>query len=299
MKAIKFACLTMVVCLLASCRNDVLLEERGEGLYSSSLSSKPAILKLSFVENTQRKAEFAEGQAVEFGLTYLEEPKSEKKRVYLEVYEDLTFGKQVEYLPTNSGFPADDWELPSDMPKVTKFVYVNGLVQGFDKSGNVIFEDAYEDQYWISPEEFGSAKLAAEFAVKSFYKPSEVAQKAIEIAKKGAAKFEDLDEAFQLTRYLDVEVSSSARSGDQGEVVREETYILPEYGVVYRTEGYTSSGKLKDIEHNFYTKNDDGVIYQASSHYRNVQYSEAYDIYFTEHSDIFYSEFKIETSLDL
>ena len=67
---------------------------------------------------------------------------------------------------------------------------------------------------------------------------------------------------------------------------------MPEYGVVYRTEGYTSSGKLKDIEHNFYTKNDEGVIYQASSHYRNVQYSEAYDIYFTEHSDIFYSEFQ-------
>jgi len=89
--------------------------------------------------------------------------------------------------------------------------------------------------------------------------------------------------------------SASARTSSTtaSEVVEEKDYFLPEYGVLYRTEGYTSDGSLKDIEHHFYEFTDDNAFVMASSHYRNRRYSAAYDLSFVEYSDIFFEDYTI------
>ncbi len=288
--------------LLAACQKDLLLEERGEGLLPSSLSDKPSILRLSFIEEVVRRAEFPEGSAEEFGLTYLEEPKSERKQIYLEVYYDFTFSKQVEYLTTNSKFPADQWKLPNDMPQLKKTTYSNGKITGYDASNNVIYEDTYEQQLWINPEEFQSIEMAREFVIASYYNPKSVKDRLLDNAKINASNYAEIaDGIIEVTQDFSSDPAApSNRAGEKGqEVASEKTYLLPDYGVVYRTEGYTASGELKDMEHNFFVFNEDSVLYMQSSHYRNLQYSSAYDISFLEHSDIFYKDFKIETSLNL
>ena len=107
----------------------------------SVFSGKPAILKMSYTEVAQRKAEFAEGTPKDHNLTYIEEPRSERKKVYIEIYADLTYGKQVQYLPPESDFPADTWTLPADMPEVKKIIYSNGLAKGYDDAGNLLLEE--------------------------------------------------------------------------------------------------------------------------------------------------------------
>lgn len=287
---------------MASCQKDILLEERAKGLFPSALSDKPSILKVSFIEEAVRKAEFPEGTAAEFGLTYLEEPKSERKQIYLEVYDDFTFSKQVEYLSSNRNFPADHWKLPNDMPQLKKTTYINGKITGYDASKNIIYEDTYEQQYWINSEEFETIEMAKEFVVASYYNPKSVKNKLLNMARVNADNYSEIsDGIIEVTQNFPVDPSSlKIKTGDNGqEVSSEKIYLLPEYGVVYRTEGYTASGELKDMEHNFYAFNKDSVLYMQSSHYRNFQYSSAYDITFLEHSDIFYKDFKIETSLNL
>jgi len=258
-------------------------------------------LRISFTEETQRKAEFPAGVAENKGLTYLEEPKSERKKIALEVYYDFSVGKQVEYLAPNSDFPADKWSLPKDMPKLKRITYLNGVVKGYDASQNLIYEDTYEQNYWLDPTEFESAEEARKFAIAAYYNPKTVGDKMINIAMEGANSYTKLsDQVFEFTQVLD-NVSSPALRGAENanlEVSTEKIYMLAEYGVVLRTEGYTASGEMKDMEHNFYAFNQDSVLYIKSSHYRNLQYSSAYDVSFTEFSDIFYENFQIETSVD-
>lgn len=291
-----------VIFLLAACQKDLLLDEGAEGLFPSALSDKPSILKLSFIEEVQRKAEFPEGTAEEFGLTYLEEPKSERKQIYLEVYYDFTFSKQVEYLQTNSKFPADQWKLPNDMPQLKKTTYINGKIKGYDDAGKIIYEDTYEQQYWINSEEFETIEKAREFVVASYFKPKTIKNRLLDMARVNASGYTEIgDGIIEVTQIFPVDATApTSRTTEKGqEVSSEKVYLLPDYGVVYRTEGYTASGEIKDMEHNFYAFTEDSVLYMQSSHYRNLQYSSAYDITFLEHSDIFYKDFKIETSLTL
>lgn len=191
------------------------------------------------------------------------------------------------------------------MPKVQKFTYVNGVVKGYDAKRDVIFEDTYQPDLWLDPGAFESVEEAKKFAVATYYNPKSVAKKAIAMAKNGADSYSELsDEAVVLTQQLELpltDVPAVARTkaaNDRAlEVSSEKIYMLPDYGTVYRTEGYTARGDLKDLEHNFFTFTEDSVLHLASSHYRNIQYSTAYDITFVEHSDIFYSNFVIQTSI--
>ena len=292
-----------MLAFLVSCQKDALLEDSSGKTFPTALTDKPTLLKLSYTEETQRRAEFPEGAAEEYGMTYLEEPKSERKQIYLEVYQDFTYSKQVEYLPTTSDFPADVWSLPNDMPKVQKFTYINGVVKGYDARQDVIFEDTYEQGYWLDVEAFDSVEEAKKFAVATYYNPKSVAEKAVSIAKKGADGYSEMsDQALVFTLNLEPTapvpaVARTQAANDLGlEVSSEKLYMLPEYGIVYRNEGYTANGDLKDLEHNFYAYNADSVLHMTSSHYRNKQYSSAYDITFVEHSDIFYRNFVIKTS---
>ena len=295
----------LALTFLVSCQKDALLENTSDDTFPDALTDKPALLKVSFTEETHRKAEFPEGAAEKYGMTYLEEPKSERKHIYIEVYNDFTYSKQVEYVPTTSDFPADGWSLPEDMPKVRKFTYVNGIVTGYDAKQNVIYEDTYEPSYWLDANAFDSAEEAKAFAVATYYNPSSIAKKAIAMAKAGTDSYSELsDQAIVFTQALDVPTQNGpavarreAANGKGLEVSSEKLYMLPEYGVVYRTEGYTANGDLKDLEHNFYAFNEDSALCLTSSHYRNEQYSSAYDITFIEHSDIFYSNFVIKTSI--
>ena len=267
----------------------------------STLSRKPAVLKMTYLEVAQRKAEFAEGTPQGHSLTYIEEPRSERKQVYIEVYDDLTYSKQINYLEPESDFPADYHVLPDDMPEMKKVIYSNGFARGYDKAGRLILEEPFDDSYWVDPSEFGSQEEAIAYVIDSYFNPKAIAAKTLESAEKYADDFERLGEqAAMVTTRLEpstVSQSPSARNtGSPDEVVEEKTYLLPEYGAVYRTEGYTSEGTLKDIEHNFYAFTPDGAFVMPSSHYRNKEYSEAYDLSYIEHSDIFYENYKIEAN---
>lgn len=297
----KLTQLLTLVLLLSSCRQNLQLEENAGGLLPSELSNKPIIFKLSYTEESQRKSEFTEGAAEKYGLTYLEEPKSERKEVYLEVYYDFSIGKQIEYLTPNSDFPADKWQLPKDMPKLKKTIYLDGVVKGYDANGTLIFEDTYNQDYWLDPTEFANVEEAQKFAIAAYYNPTSVASKMIEMAIEGADGNAELsDQVLVFTQ--NIEDNSYPAAKDAGnsnlEVTNEKLYMLADYGVVFRTEGYLPNGEMKDMEHKFYTFNEDSVLYVKSSHYINKQHSNAYDITFTEYSDIFYENFKIETSLD-
>lgn len=265
------------------------------------MSDKPVLLKISFTEETQRKAEFEEGMAEMHGLTYLEEPKSERKEIYLEVYYDFSIGKQVEYLAPQSDFPADKWQLPADMPKLKKTIYLNGVVKWYDADQNLIFEDVYEQNYWLDPMQFKSVDEAREFVVAAFYNPQSVADKMINLATAGSNSYSKLsDNVLQFTRTLDNNDFSTNRTAEETnlEVSNEKVYMFEKYGVVFGTEGYTASGEMKDLEHNIYAFNEDSILYLKSSHYRKLQYSSAYDVTFTEFSDIFYNNFQVKSTAD-
>ncbi|MBC6410249.1 MAG: hypothetical protein GDA42_07305 [Ekhidna sp.] len=82
-------------------------DEFRDDIGPSSLSGKRSILKVSYTEAAQRKAAFYEGTPEGHSLTYMEEPRSERKQVYVEIYHDLTYSKQIIYLEPQSDFPAD------------------------------------------------------------------------------------------------------------------------------------------------------------------------------------------------
>lgn len=270
----------------------------------SALSGKPAILKVSYTEVAQRKAEFAKGTPKDHNLTYIEEPRSERKKVYIEIYADLTYGKQVQYLPPHSDFPADNWTLPDDMPEVKKIIYSDGFAKGYDGAGNLLLEEPFEETYWIDPERFPSVEAARNFLLNSYFKPKANASETLNAAKKFSDSFSMSDEMAVATNTFSPEsdnqdmppssanLSSSAAPAND-EVVKEKNYFLPEYGVVYRTEGYTADGSIKDIEQHFYKFTKDSVFVMYSTHYRNKRHSAAYDLSFVEHSDIFFEDYII------
>ena len=270
----------------------------------SALSGKPPILKISYTEVAQRKAEFAKGTPKDHSLTYIEEPRSERKKVYIEIYADLTYGKQVQYLPPESDFPADRWILPADMPEVKKIIYSDGFAKGYDDAGNLLLEEPFEDTYWIDPARFSSVEAARNFLLNSYFKPKANASETLNAAKKFSDSFSMTgDEMAVATNTFSPESpnqnlpssanlsSSAAPSND--EVVQEKNYFLPAYGVVYRTEGYTADGSLKDIEQHFYKFTKDSAFVMVSTHYRNKRHSAAYDLSFVEHSDIFFKDYLI------
>ena len=271
----------------------------------SALSGKPAILKMSYTEVAQRKAEFPEGTPKDHNLTYIEEPRSERKKVYIEIYADLTYGKQVQYLPPESDFPADTWTLPDDMPEVKKIIYSNGLAKGYDDAGNLLLEEPFEDTYWIDPSGFPSVEAARNYLLNSYFKPKANASETLNSAKKFSDSFSMSDEMAVATSTFSPEPanqdlpssanlsSSAAPAPANDEVVQEKNYFLPEYGVLYRTEGYTADGSLKDIEQHFYKFTKDSVFVMVSTHYRNKRHSAAYDLSFVEHSDIFFQDYLI------
>ena len=302
--AMKTSSFLLVITLgfLTACQKDILLESNDESA-SSFKSDKPILLKVSYTEEAHRRAEFSEGVAETLGMTYLEEPKSERKQVYLEVYNDLTYSQQVDYLPALGDNPADAWTLPSDMPKVQRFTYVNGMVNGYDEKQKLIFEDTYDQNYWVDVNEFTDLEEAQNYAVSAYYSPKSVAAKTISIAQAGSESYSELSPGvLEFSQQIPLPYQAepiAARSGSSKripEVSSEKRYMLAKYGIVYRTEGYTPQGDLKDLEHNFYQFTKDSVLYLASSHYRNKQYSAAYDVTFLEHSDIFYSNFTIQKS---
>jgi len=141
--------LTILLLIAFGC--DDIQSEFKDNIGPSSFSEMPSILKISYTEIAQRKAEFAEGTPGDHNLTYIEEPKSERKKVYIEIYGDLTYSKQVTYLQSESDFPADTWTLPVDMPEMKKIIYSDGFARGYDASGKQILEETFEDTYWIDP----------------------------------------------------------------------------------------------------------------------------------------------------
>lgn len=295
----KVLAVMLVTIMIAGCKENFLLEDRNDGMLISELSGKPVLAKVSYIENSQRSADFLGVDAFELGLSYLEEVKIEKKQVYFEIYDDFSIGKQVTWLPIDSKYP-DPRTLPADMPDVKRFTYVDGSVNGYDQGNNLIYENSYELQYFLNINEFDSQQEAIDFLIASFYNPKKNAQIAINAAKVGADSYIELSESvieFTQAIPLDAPIASNARlKTENQEVVSEKTYMLPDYGLVYRIEGYNSEGEIKDMEHRFFTFNEDSVMYLKSSHYRNMQYSNAYDISFLEQSDSFYENFKVETS---
>ena len=269
----------------------------------SLLSGKPPILKISYTEVAQRKAEFAEGTPKDHNLTYIEEPRSERKKVYIEIYADLTYGKQVQFLPPESDFPADRWTLPDDMPEVKKIIYSDGFAKGYDGAGNLLLEEPFEDTYWIDPSNFSSVEAARNHLLNSYFKPKANASETLKSAKKFSDSFSMSNEMAVATSTFSPEADnqdmpssanlSSSAAPANDEVVQEKNYFLPEYGVVYRTEGYTADGSLKDIEQHFYKFTKDSVFVMFSTHYRNKRHSAAYDLSFVEHSDIFFEDYII------
>ena len=273
---------------------------------SSALSGKPPVLKISYTEVAQRKAEFAKGTPKDHNLTYIEEPRSERKKVYVEIYADLTYGKQVQFLPPESDFPADIWTLPDDMPEVKKIIYSDGFAKGYDGAGNLLLEEPFEDTYWIDPAGFSSVEAARNYLLNSYFKPKANASETLNAAKKSSDSFSMSDEMAVATSTFSPESdnqdlppssanlsSSAAPAPANDEVVQEKNYFLPNYGVVYRTEGYTADGSLKDIEQHFYKFTKDSVFVMVSTHYRNKRHSAAYDLSFVEHSDIFFKDYII------
>lgn len=295
--------LVITLGLMTACQKDNLLEENNDGSTAAPLSDKPILLRISYTEEAHRRAEFDKGVAEELGMTYLEEPKSERKQVYFEVYNDLTYSQQVDYLPILSDNPADAWILPSDMPKVQRFTYINGVVNGYDEKQKAIYENTYDQDYWVDISAFADLEEARRYAVSAYYSPKSIAQKSIAIAQNGADSYTEYSpEVMEFTQQIALPYQSDAPAARTDatkqipEVSSEKSYMLAKYGIIYRTEGYTLQGDLKDLEHNFYQFTKDSVFYLASSHYRNKQYSAAYDVTFLEHSDIFYSNFTIQKS---
>lgn len=288
MKKILFYC-GFFVMMSCSVENDIFGNK--DNLFKGELSNKPVLVKLSYIEETFRKAEFSNSEAVEFGLTYLEEPKSERKKMYIEIYQDLTHSRLVEFLPSKSNFPADQFIPSDDFKQLSKLKYSNGIVQGFDKNGNVIINDTYDDRYMVDQVKGADTKELSQFLVNSFTNPDSSANYFIQSIIDGNMH-RQLDER---TIEISKPVLLNLRSNSSGfEVVKEKIFLNKDKGVVTRIEGYTQSDEIKDLEVNMYGLTADGVHYLKSSHFRNKQYSEAYDIYFLEYSDIFIKDFKFQ-----
>ena len=86
-------------------------------------------------------------------------------------YNDLTYGKQITYLDSQSDFPADSWKLPNDMPQMKKAIYGEGFMKGYDEGGKLIFEEPFEDTYWVDPEEFESLEQARNLIINAYFRP--------------------------------------------------------------------------------------------------------------------------------
>ncbi|MBC6425154.1 MAG: hypothetical protein GDA51_01520 [Ekhidna sp.] len=276
-------------------------DEFRDDIGPSSLSGKRSILKVSYTEAAQRKAAFDEGTPEGHSLTYMEEPRSERKQVYVEIYHDLTYSKQIIYLEPQSDFPADRHVLPDDMPEMKKVIYSDGFARGYDKAGKLILEEPFEDRYWIDPSVFVSIEDAGEYVINTYFDPEAIAEETLEYVRRYSDRFERLGDgscmAVSQLEPSSFQQEASARTGEAAdEVVEEKTYFMPRYGVLYRTEGYTADGTLKDIEHNFYEFTTEGAFVMTSSHYRNRRYSAAYDLSFVEHSDIFFENYKIQAN---
>jgi hypothetical protein len=76
LKIIPFS-VAICLLLLTSCTDEILLDEDKPNKLKSSFAAKPSVLKLSFVEESVRRTDFPKGKAIDLGLTFLEEPKSE------------------------------------------------------------------------------------------------------------------------------------------------------------------------------------------------------------------------------
>lgn len=208
-------------------------------------------------------------------------------------------------MPPESDFPADRWTSPDDMPEVKKIIYSDGFAKGYDNAGNLLLEEPFEDTYWIDPSGFSSVEAARNFLLNSYFKPKANASETLNAAKKFSDSFSISDEMAVATNTFSPESdnqdlpssanlsSSAAPAPANDEVVQEKNYFLPEYGVVYRTEGYTADGSLKDIEQHFYKFTKDSVFVMVSTHYRNKRHSAAYNLSFVEHSDIFFKDYII------
>lgn len=289
--------LTILLLIAFGCED--IQSEFKDDIGPSSFSEQLAILKISYTEIAQRKAEFAEGTPEDHNLTYIEEPRSERKKVYIEIYGDLTYSKQVTYLQTKSDFPADAWTLPADMPEMRKIIYSDGFAKGYDASGKQILQEPFEDIYWIDPSQFENREAAKDYLINSYFNPTAIASETLEFVQKFADSFSLMSDevVVAINRFssqaINQNTSGRVSSDASNEVVEEKDYFLPEYGVIYRTEGYTSDGSLKDIEHHFYEFTDDGAFVMTSSHYRNRRYSIAYELSFVEYSDIFFENYTI------
>ena len=187
------------------------------------------------------------------------------------------------------------------MPEIKKAVYSDGSARGYDASGKLIVEETFEDTYWVDPSLFDYMEDAIDHVVNSYFDPQAIAAETLELARKHADNFQWLDgQAAVVTNRvvlpLDGQNTAARSAGSTDEVAEEKTYLLPEYGVVYRTEGYTSEGVLKDMEHHFYRFTAEGALVMTSSHYRNKMYSVAYDLSYIEYSDIFFTDYIIQTN---
>ena len=135
------------------------------------------------------------------------------------------------------------------------------------------------------------------------FDPKSVADELLESANTFSDNFSIISENaavgtihYSLTETNGNQNSSARVASKTDKVVEEKNYFLQEYGVIYRTEGYTSDGKIKDIEHNFYELTDNGLLVLKSSHYRSNEYSDAYNLTYIEHSDIFFENYTIQGS---
>lgn len=290
--------LLVLITLLYACTDELIVEESNRKL-TSEFSEKASALKLSYIEEAIRSSEFPEGKAMELGLTFMEEPKSTKMRVYIEVYEDLTFTKETTYLPSNNGFPADEHQAPEDMPRVKRYLYQNGVTKGYDKNGQEIFEEQGGETYFMEPSSFESTQKAMDFIKNNYVAPLKNAQLTLDRLKENNS-WENIDNTLlKITNTFDVPqnyTSSSRVNADNDIVTIEKRFYDQQFGLLIRTEGYTSNNELKDMEHNFYAYTADSVLYLQSSHYINKEVLSAYDIAIEEKSDIFYSDFKFEST---
>jgi hypothetical protein len=185
------------------------------------------------------------------------------------------------------------------MPEVKRFLYQNGVTKGFDDKNNLIFEEVGGEMYWLEPSEFSSNEEAWSFLYNSYANPRKNSTYLLSKIMETQSYTELSENVLEISSEIEARsfTSSNARDIDEDVVTSEKKYLLKDFGIVYRVEGYTQAGKLKDLEHNFYSFSQDSVLYLKSSHYRNEEILAGYGISVLEISDIFYSDFKFETTL--
>jgi hypothetical protein len=282
---------SLITLISCSVENDI-YQSKGDSL-RGELSGKSVLVKLSYVEETFRKAEFSNKDAVDFGLTYLEEPKSERKKIYIEIYKDMTFGKLVEFLPSNSDYPADKFIPHKDFSQLRKLIYSDGIVKGIDGAGEIVHTDTYDDQYMTDHKNNTNSGDLSKILLSSFNNPDSIADYFIKSMTEGNIFKEVNEKTIEITKQINL---NSMIKTSLFEVAKEKIFLNKEKGVVTRVEGYTRADELKDLVVNMYGLTPDGIHYMKSSHFRNKQYSEAYNIFYLEYSDIFINDFKFQTS---